>query len=880
VKKKIVGWLLGSVLFIASSLTIAAQDQGIQDFILNLENDLQSKDFASYLSAFVPGLQEEQKEALSFYFDRMKMESVNFHWANKGSIRDDDPQVFLQVIFENPYSALIEIWQLKLAQVEERWRITEKNVRGNLSQLFKINIPAERVERAAHVEISHADISLSFKDALVFYDNIPGLETALLVIGDGHLSFSPSDENEQHQLELIFKSRRLEDKVEYAFLRFSMSFFERNIKITRKDQERNAPISEVDRNRASSLFKKHYLHYFTVQSPLSAQPLSFLPQGDEAVFEVRSRKAGDLAYIYSTFAEEEITLYDRSRERFLNLYSPSSEKGKKRMVITFSEKYDIENYDIELSYEPRDFRLSAKARIDMTSRLGSLDSVKFRFNPSLEILRIYDEKKRELFFTRDKIGEILYIYFIEPVDKDATAAIEVYYRGVLKPPAQLTDTVASSQFSDTVILIPPQYDTYLLSHSARWYPCPSDEDYFTARLKIIVPPEYGSISNGLLQEQGMLNGVQRVTEIDKMGSTYSVFETRSPVKYLTFLVGKLTLVQQNEDSLPLFSYVSSDMRFPKKNILEEASKILEFYESRFGPFPFEALRIVQRLWMSGGGHSPASFIVLNDIPRSSQRGEPAANLVYNASSPVDLTEWKEYFLAHEIAHQWWGQGVTWARYRDQWLSEGLAQFASALYIRSKHDHRAFSNILKKFAKWTEQKSAFGPITLGSRLSFLDFQAYQAIIYNKSALVLNMLLDLLGEEVFFASLKEFLTDYKYSAASTGQFRRVMERVAGRDLDGFFSLWFNSHLLPESRVSYATITKQGGLFLKLRVEQFGDAFVYPLWIEWEEKEGAGRHREKVIVDEKSQEFEFPLQNRATKVVINPDRAVPGKITAHRG
>ncbi len=878
-KKKIVGWLLSWVLLISSSLTTAAQGQSIQDFIHNLESSLQIKDFASYLDAFSSDLQAEQKEALAFYFDKMKMESVTFHWANKGSIQYDDPQVFLQVVIQNPYSALIEIWQLRLAQVEGRWKIREKSVRGNLSQLFKINIPAERVERAALVEINHVDISLSFRDALIFYDNIPGLETALLVIGDGHLSFSPSDKNEQHQLDLFFKSRRLEDKVEYAFLRFSMSFFERNIKIIRKDQDRDTPVSELDRNKASSLFRKHHLHYFTVQSPLSAEPLSFLPQGEEAVFEVRARKAGDLAYIYSTFAEEEITLYDRSRERFLNLYSPSSEKEKKRMVITFSQKYDVENYDIELSYEPRDFHLSAKARIDLTARLGSLDSVKFRFHPGLEILRISDEKKRELFFTRDKVGEILYVYFIEPVAKDENAAIEVYYRGVLKPPPQLTDTVTSSQFNDTVIVVPPQYDTYLLSHSSRWYPCPPDEDYFTARLKIIVPPEYNCLSNGLLQEQGRLNGVQRVTEIDKIGSTYSVFVTKTPVKYLTFLVGKLTLVQQNEDSLPLFSYVSSDLRFPKKNILEETGKILEFYESRFGPFPFETLSIVQRLWMSGGGHSPASFIVLNDIPRTSQR-EPAKNLVYDLNSPVDLTEWKEYFLAHEIAHQWWGQGVTWARYRDQWLSEGLAQFASILYIRSKYNHRAFSNILKKFAKWTEQKSKFGPITLGSRLSFLDFQAYQAIVYNKSALALNMLLDLLGEDVFFAGLKEFLAGYKYSAASTGQFKRVMERVADRDLNQFFSLWFNSHLLPESQISYATVKRQGGLFLRLRVEQAGDVFAYPLWVEWEEKGGAGRHRDKVIVDEKSQEFEFPLQNRATKVLINPDRAVPGKITAHRG
>jgi aminopeptidase N len=236
-------------------------------------------------------------------------------------------------------------------------------------------------------------------------------------------------------------------------------------------------------------------------------------------------------------------------------------------------------------------------------------------------------------------------------------------------------------------------------------------------------------------------------------------------------------------------------------------------------------------------------------------------------------------LAHEIAHQWWGQGVTWARYRDHWLSEGLAQYSAALFLQAKYGPGAFSNILKKFSRWTEKKANWGSILLGSRLSFIDFQAYQAIIYNKTALVLNMLHDLLGAEVFFDGLREFFRQHKFSAAATGQFTRLMERISGRSLEAFFSPWLDSHLLPEVRVSHRTEKREDGYLLKVRVEQENDLFVFPLWIEWQGRNGS-QGRVKVIVESGSQDYDLPLPAAPTRVRVNPDNAVPGKFNSTKG
>jgi aminopeptidase N len=229
----------------------------------------------------------------------------------------------------------------------------------------------------------------------------------------------------------------------------------------------------------------------------------------------------------------------------------------------------------------------------------------------------------------------------------------------------------------------------------------------------------------------------------------------------------------------------------------------------------------------------------------------------------------EGFLAHEIAHQWWGRAS--GHYRDQWLSEGFPSI-SVLYLQSKYGEDARTDILKKFSRWTVKKSVWGPITMGSRLSFTNFDAYQAIIYDKTALVLNMLRDLLGDEVFFSGLKAFFEEHKHAAASTGQFRRTFEAASGQDLDAFFGLWFDSHLLPDVQVRAQVDKRETGV-IKITVNQLNADFVFPLWVAWEDGLGAP-HREMLIVDRKNKAFEFPLPGPLRKLEVNPDRAVPGE------
>ena len=89
-------------------------------------------------------------------------------------------------------------------------------------------------------------------------------------------------------------------------------------------------------------------------------------------------------------------------------------------------------------------------------------------------------------------------------------------------------------------------------------------------------------------------------------------------------------------------------------------------------------------------------------------------------------------------------------------------FAAVSYLRAKLREDVYAGIIRKFSQWTERKSAFGP---WPRLSYVDFEAYQALVFDKSAVALAMLRDLLGEDVFFKGLRSFIAAYKYKLART-------------------------------------------------------------------------------------------------------------------
>jgi hypothetical protein len=856
------------VFVLCTSLPFAHQEERttVDDFFIKIQKSVSQRNIEDYLASFVDHLREEENNNILALFNTFEVEDVLFRIAHTQKTSPETFRIHVQVLFQNAYAVRIETWRLELHNDQGNWIIGEKSVLGDEKILYKVQIPSKRMEKVARVVIDHVDIHMEFKDALLFYDNIPQTETALLVIGEGRIQYSPSPPKEKHQLELFYKKETLKDYLEYVYVRCSDSFFYRNIKIERKENQKSS-VSRGDLNKAHSLFRKFQSRSFTIENSLTGSLLSFLPKGEEAVFEFKTEGKGNFTYIYSPFAEEEVNLYQWNKNRIINLYSPLLDEEKKRLFISFSRLFEITDYKIDIHFNPNESYISGKAKLTVKSKVASLDGVKLKLHPDLEVLRINDGQKHELFYTRDKLRKFLYVYFYNMPEQNKTQTLEIFYRGKLIPERQAEDVISSYQYQDTILLNQPKYQTHLYTRSSYWYPSPSDEEYFTSRLKIIVPPGFTCISNGRLVERSTLESLEDVEDLEKIGSSVFVFESVCPVKYLSFIVGQFRTKDEVSSPIP-FQYLRGvEIHGFRWDLFGESIKIFEFYQKMFGNYPFEKFSIVHRYWPQGGGHSPASFIILNEKPRVI--GQPRFQ---SKGSPVNLSQWKEYFIAHEIAHQWWGQGLSWGSYHDQWLSEGLAQFASVIYLKEKYGQGAYSQIMKKFSSWTRKKSKWGAITMGSRISYGEFEAFQAIIYNKAALVLNMLKDFLGEDVFYQALREFFDRHKYSAPRSKEFFDTFEEISGEDLDVFFEGWFESHRLPDVKVLHSVKRTDSSYLLKLNLVQLKGTFVFPLWVEW--KEDGERIRRKVNVTNAVSEFVFEREMEPESVKINPDNWVPGK------
>jgi aminopeptidase N len=246
--------------------------------------------------------------------------------------------------------------------------------------------------------------------------------------------------------------------------------------------------------------------------------------------------------------------------------------------------------------------------------------------------------------------------------------------------------------------------------------------------------------------------------------------------------------------------------------------ILRLYGSIVGDVPYDALNVAMVEAHLPGGHAPGYAAVINNPL-------PTTPFTWR-NDPANFANFPEFFLAHELAHQWFGQAVGWKNYHEQWLSEGFAQYLAALFAKERRGEGTFRDILKQLRKWSLDQSNEGPIYLGYRLGHIkgESRVFRALVYNKAALVLHMLRRFVGDDAFFAGLRRYYKENRFKKAGTDDLRTAMEAESGRSLSRFFERWVFESGIP--RVRYSTLVN--GESVTVRIEQFGDGYDLPITV----------------------------------------------------
>jgi len=454
---------------------------------------------------------------------------------------------------------------------------------------------------------------------------------------------------------------------------------------------------------------------------------------------------------------------------------------------------------------------------------------------------------------RGRRSDVFWVRCDPPLMPDETRTLRVCYHGTL------IDRVG---------------DWMLMGSSTEWYPEPEGRHRAPFDVTFRYPSQYYLVCVG-----------DRVSTETRRGVTTSHWRSERPIHNASFVLGlfeeervsgtdspEVTALMFHGKADPIrVSFgsvqVESGARMDRR-VASEAARAVAFFTRTFGP-------------------PPASRITVAEVPDA--KGEAFPGIIQITWTPYqgrNVAAEDAVFRAHEAAHQWWGYGVDFQTYHDNWLSEGFADFSALWYLQeSLADTKDYLGIL---AAWKDlilddlsykpsDAPPAGPIWLGYRSARVEVpEDYALIVYKKSAWVLHMLrgmltdLDTGSDEKFASLMRDFYARHEGHTASTEDFRRVAQRYAGQDLGWFFDQWVYGIDIPTYRFAYRTErTGDGHYRVRCRVNQTGvpDSFHMPVPIGID---FGGGHVARVRMEVRgpTSEFDLPLMAQAPKAILFND------------
>jgi hypothetical protein len=887
--------LLTCVLASVTPLAAQTSADGVSSLLVRLQGALQSSDPARLSAVFSPVTAPAQVEKLLADLtipDRTRtVVRERDRFPLPGSLPGDGYRVVVEVFTETARRARVITARLDVRRPRDgdpdSWRVTGAERLTTVEGLYRLRIDPAKLFDARGLTLRSEDLVLTLHEGSVFHVDSEAGVTGLVLLGRGEVRFTPEPEAEKTQLRIFSDHDSLVTPFDTLFVRFSPGEYESRVK---GSSLRPVAVDQRALRRADEILAREGPKSFNLDlRDLSSEPWYLLPPPGDFVAEIRTRRHGTVTYARTMNRSEDVTLFDRERQRTISLYASAAKLATRSRFYNEDDlsDYDVIDYDISVTVTPQRETLEGQARVTIRVRSDVLSSLTLRLAEQLTVRDVVSVEFGRLLHFRVRNQNSVVVNLPVALTRETETTLVVTYSGEL--PSQRVDGEALALAGQDTLFVLSTEPHYLLSNRASWYPQGEVTDYATATLRITVPEGFGCVASGTLLPAAA-PGARGSAPAPPARSRTFVFRASDPVRYLAVIVTRLSAIASTtlrlqtdspvaaagasapflsstgellpgfrvRDTIDLSVQANPRLTGRGRERLAWTVDILRFYAGLLGDVPYPSLTVALVEDDLPGGHSPAHFAVLNNPL-------PSAPVVWR-NDPAAFTGFPEFFLAHELAHQWWGQAVGWKSYHEQWISEGFAQYFSALYAQKVRGDSSFEDMLRQFRRWALSESAEGPIYLGYRLGHIDADSrvFRALVYNKGAAVLHMLRRLLGDEVFFTGLRRFYEDHKFQKAGTDDLQRTMEAESGRSLARFFERWIYGAALP--RLRYETALREGEL--TVRFEQLGElVFDFPITVTITYADG--REQDVVVpVLDKLVEQRIPTLGTVKQVQINRD------------
>jgi len=846
------------------------ENNGVARLLRQLEHVVQGGDAAAYLTLLTDSA--DRTRARNFSGSELAPGATRVVIQERdrqplpGTLPDNGYSLLVDAFVEYGARARIATWMIDVKRIGEpgsdrEWAIADEQQVSSVESLYRLSVNTARQYAARDLRIAAEDLELTLTDGSVFVVDVDQGVTGAVLLGHGAMRFRPTPDVEQGQVKIFCGSETLETKFDVMYMRLNPGDFESFVGTPNLQPK---PVDPRELKRAQDVFRVESPKSFVLDlGDLSRDAWSLLPGSGDFLAEIRTRRFDTLTYARSGSEAEDISLFDRKRHRNISIY-PSKQRAAMRGRFYNEDElvdYDILDYQIEAAFSPERHWIDGRARLRLKVRSYMLGTLTLKLAEPLVVQSISSVEYGRLFGIRVKNQNSLVINLPVSIPRDKELTLTVAYAGRLEPQTPDRETLALGQrgSQEDVSLMIPVEPSLLYSNRSFWYPQAPVSDYATASLRITVPPNLDCVASGEL-EPGfpVLIPGKDASQNRKM---YAFTATR-PLRYLAVIVSRFTRAETTTIAFPKRSMNLSVEANPRqttrgRDLAARAADIAMFYESLLDDAPYPSFTIALIENDLPGGHSPGYFAALN-------QPLPTSTLNWR-NDPVSFGAFPEFFLAHELAHQWWGQAVGWRNYHEQWISEGFAQYFAALYAQRRRGDETFADVMRQARKTAMDASDQGPISLGYRLGHIRSQSrvFRALVYNKSAAVLHMLRRLVGDEQFFSGVRQFYSKWRFRKAGTDDFRAAMEASAGKPLGRFFDRWIYGSTLPKLKVSY----RVDGSEVVLHIEQVGELFDVPvtLSLQYAEKRPADV---TMAVSERDTELRVPLAGTLRGVEVSKD------------
>ena len=596
---------------------------------------------------------------------------------DRAALEPEGEVLLLEVFGEYGNQATITTWRAELVPLAgdgNARRITEIEELTTVSGLYKLGLnPAKQFE-LRNLTVQATDLKLEIPSGSAFVAETPEGPTAIVLLGRGRMTFSPSDAAERTQVRIFSGEDALATEFDAVFIRVRPGEVD---DVLPAAALKPVPVAAGDFRRASDFFDDSIGQTFNLDlRDLSRDRWSLIPTIGDLLAEVRTRRLGTLTYARSTKDAEDISLFDRRRRRNIAVYASAQKLASRGRFYGEDElvDYDVLRQDVEVAFSPDRMWIEGTATLEIRVRTFALATLTLRLAESLAVRSVMAGDYGRLLHLRVVGQNSVLVNLPATVQRNGIIRFTVVYGGRLEPQqiereGIVLDQQSNTQQEEVYIPIEPQY---VYSNRSYWYPQNTVTDYAISRLRV----RSRRISTSWRAASRARRPRRRRAGAARTTPPQAVRLRGGAAAALSRLC--VQPVHEGDDARPADRRRERSGGREAGEATSRPTRGKPRGRARLADRAAAHLRVLRVLdrrralsRLHAGGHRERSAgRPQSGVFRHPQSAAAAVADRRGATIRSRSTGYPPYFLAHEIAHQWWGQAVGWKNYHEQWMSEG------------------------------------------------------------------------------------------------------------------------------------------------------------------------------------------------------------------